>query len=343
MAMRIAVDAMGGDHAPAAVVEGAVRAAQHAEGALHLLLFGPQARIEEALRTHPEAGALPLRVMDAPEVVGMGEAPAQAVKRKRQSSIHRGLGAHKKGEADAFVSAGNTGAIMAASLFILGRAPGVERPTVMGFVPTTESYCILLDVGTNVDCRPEHLVQFAHMGAIYAKEVMGRPEPRVALMNVGEEPGKGNDQVKETYDLLSRAAPGLNFVGNIEGRDLLHHAADVAVCDGFVGNLMLKMGEAIGTTLIERLVAREMERQQLSEGERAMVTRILRGVREPFDYEARGGVPLLGVDGTVIIGHGSSSPRAVERMILTAREVAQQDVAGSIAATFSRPVAGRQA
>ncbi len=332
--MRIAVDAMGGDQAPAVVIEGAVRAATRAEGALHLLLFGPEARVEEALQAHPEAAELPLRVVDAPETIGMGEAPAQAVKRKQRSSIHLGIGAHAQGQADAFVSAGNTGAVMAASLFILGRVPGVERPTVMGFVPTTESYCILLDVGTNVDCKPEHLAQFARMGAIYAKEVMNRPEPRIALMNVGEEPGKGNEQVKETFAILS-AAEGLNFVGNIEGRDLLHHAADVAVCDGFVGNVMLKMGEAIGTTLLKHLAAKEMERQGLSQEERAVVARVLSGIKEPFDYEARGGVPLLGVDGTVVIGHGSSSPRAVERMILTARDVAEQDVTGAIATAFS--------
>ncbi len=333
MAMRIAVDAMGGDRAPEAVVEGAVRAARRAEGALELLLVGPHDRVQAALDAHEEAAALPLRILEAPEVIGMDEAPAAAVKRKPRSSIHVGLGAHKKGAADAFVSAGNTGAVMAASLFILKRAPGVERPSVIGYFPTVEGPCVVLDVGTNVDCRPEHFVQFARMGAIYAEQVMQRETASVALLNIGEEPGKGNEQVKAAYELLA-ACPDLNFRGNIEGRDLLCRPADVVVCDGFVGNILLKMGEALGTTLLAHLVRREVQRQQLSAAEQALVLRVVEGIQEPFDYEARGGVPLLGVDGSVIIGHGRSSARAFERMIFAAREVARQDVAGAIAAAF---------
>ena len=190
----------------------------------------------------------------------------------------------------------------------------------------------MLDVGTNVDVKPEHLVQFAQMGSVYAEQVMKRERPVVALMNIGEEPGKGNEQVKAAFELLQGQGE-LNFRGNIEGRDLMHHAADVVVCDGFVGNVMLKLGESMTTALTE-MVRQEMERQRLTDDEQAVVARVLRGVQKPFNYEEFGGAPLLGVGGNVLIGHGGSSARAVERMVLAAAEVAQQDVAGSIAAAL---------
>ena len=329
---------MGGDEAPAVVAEGAVRAVKSASGELALALFGPEARVNEALQQALQAqdgtADLPIRVVDAPEVIGMGEAPAAAVKRKKRSSIHLGLGACKEGRADAFASAGNTGAVMAAALFILGRLPGADRPSVMGVVPTLQDRCLLLDVGTNVDCRPAHLVQFARMGAVYAQRVWKREAPTVGLLNVGEEPGKGNEQARAAFELLQEQ-PGLNFVGNVEGRDVLAHAADVVVCDGFIGNITLKFGESIATTLLREMVRREIERQGLSPKEKAAVQSVLRGVQKPFDYEARGGVPLLGVNGNVLIGHGSSSARAVERMILSAAEVAGQGVPGAIAEAFA--------
>lgn len=333
MAIRVAVDAMGGDRAPGVVVEGALRAVQAASEDLHVLLFGPAARIREELNAKGGCEDESIRVVDAPEVIGMGEAPAAAVKTKPRSSIHLGLGAHKQGQADAFVSAGNTGAVMAASLFVLGRLPNVARPSVIGFYPTTESFCILLDVGTNVDCKPEHLVQFARMGAIYAQAVLKREDPVVALMNIGEEPGKGNEQVKAAFELLQKA-PGIRFRGNIEGRDLLHHAADVVVCDGFVGNIMLKLGESLATAF-PHMVAAEMARQQLSPEDQQLVARVLGGVQKRFNYEEYGGAPLLGVSGNVLIGHGGSTARAVERMIHTAGEVARQNIAGAIAATLA--------
>ena len=337
MPRRIAVDAMGGDEAPAVVAEGAVRATSSSDAALEVLLFGPEARVEaaleEALQSHDGSSDLPIRVVDAPEVIGMGEAPTAAVKQKKHSSIHRGLGACKEEQVDAFASAGNTGAVMAASLFILGRLPGVDRPTVLGVVPTLEGRCLLLDVGTNVDCRPVHLVQFARMGAVYVKRVWQKETPTVGLLNVGEEPGKGNEQTRAAYDLFQEQTD-LNFAGNVEGRDMLAHAADVVVCDGFVGNITLKFGESIATTLLREMVRREIERQGLGPKEKAAVQGVLRGVQKPFDYEARGGVPLLGVDGNVLIGHGSSSARAVERMILSAAEVAEQDLTQAIATAF---------
>ncbi|HEX7071795.1 MAG TPA: phosphate acyltransferase PlsX [Rhodothermales bacterium] len=331
MAIRIAVDAMGGDAAPGVVVEGAVQAARAHPERLRILLFGREEAVRTELARHDVAG-LAIDVVDAPEVIGMAEAPATAVKTKRQSSIHLGLGAHKQGHADAFISAGNTGAIMAASLFILGRLPNVARPAVIGFFPTTTSYCIVLDIGTNVDCRPEHLVQFARMGAIYARHVARRENPSVGLVNIGEEPGKGNEQVKAAFEML-RAEEGLNFRGNIEGRDILHHAADVVVCDGFVGNVMLKLGESVATALVQ-MVGAEMAAQGLSDSERALVARVLGGVKRRFDYEEYGGATLLGVDGNVLIGHGGSTARAIKRMIETAVDVVEHNVRDSIASAF---------
>ena len=323
---------MGGDRAPEVVVEGALRAVASVGDGLKVLLFGPQARLQEELQRQGAPVDGSIEVMEAPEVIGMGEAPAVAVRTKQNSSIHLGLLAHKSGQADAFVSAGNTGAVMAAALFILGRLPGVARPSVMGFYPTTQSYSVILDVGTNVDCKPEHLVQFARMGAIYAEAILKRENPTVALMNIGEEPGKGNEQVKAAYALLEQTA-GLRFKGNIEGRDVLHHAADVIVCDGFVGNIMLKLGESLATAF-PRMVAAEMERQGLAPEERQLIGRVLGGVQKRFNYEEYGGAPLLGVAGNVLIGHGGSTARAVERMILTAAEVAHQNIAGAIASAL---------
>jgi glycerol-3-phosphate acyltransferase PlsX len=333
MAIRIAVDAMGGDKAPAVVVEGAIRAVKE-DPAIQVLLFGREDLIRQELNRAVGADDLPIQIVNATDVIEMGEAPTAAVKNKQGSSIHIGLGAHKQGKADAFVSAGNTGAVMAASLFILGRLPGVARPSVMGFFPTTQSYCVVLDVGTNVDCRAEHFVQFARMGAVYASVVMKRENPIIGLLNIGEERGKGNEQTKSAFDALSDA-PGINFKGNVEGRELMHHVADVVVCDGFVGNVMLKFGESIATAF-PHMVAEEMARQNLSDEEMSLVVRVLSAVRKRFNYEEYGGAPLLGVDGHVLIGHGGSSSRAVERMILTAAEEARGDVAGAIARALGK-------
>jgi len=333
MAIRIAVDAMGGDNAPAAVVEGAIRAAGE-DPDVRVLLVGPEQLIFEEINKSGGVDDSRIQVVNAIDVIEMGEAPAAAVKNKQRSSIHVGLGAHKQGKAEAFISAGNTGAVMAASLFILGRLPGVARPSVLGFFPTTQSYCVVLDVGTNVDCRAEHFVQFARMGSVYASVVMKRENPVIGLLNIGEERGKGNDQTKSAFDALS-GAPDINFKGNVEGRELMHHVADVVVCDGFVGNVMLKFGESMATAF-PHMVAEEMQRQRLSEQEMGLVVRVLSAVRKRFNYEEYGGAPLLGVDGHVLIGHGGSTPRAFERMILTAAEEARGDVAGAIARALGK-------
>jgi glycerol-3-phosphate acyltransferase PlsX len=329
MAFRVAIDAMGGDNAPDVVVEGALEVVRQHSGEIDVLLLGPEETVKAAFG--PVAGSIPsgITIVDAPDIIEMAESPASAVKTKTRSSIHIGLGLVKEGKADCFVSAGNTGAVMAASAFILGRLPGVPRPAIAGPYPTLESFCIVVDVGANVDCRAEHLVQFGQMGAIYMKLIHSREEPRVALLNVGEEPGKGNELTKEAYGLLDEVE-GINFVGNIEGRDLMHHAADVVVCDGFVGNIILKLGESMATVLVEMLKS-EIQRLNLTWDERATVARVVGTVQKQFNYEEYGGAPLLGIRGNVLIGHGGSTAKAIQRLIVAGAEMAKQGVSTSIA------------
>ena len=328
---------MGGDEAPAVVVEGAVRAVEQASARLHVLLCGREALLRAELATH-EAPVVQeaIEIIDAPEVIGMGEAPVAAVKTKRRSSIHVGLAAHKQGGADAFISAGNTGAVMAASLFILGRLPGVARPSIPGYFPTTEGTCLVIDVGSNMDCKPEHLVQFAQMGAVFAQGLLKVERPAVGLLNVGEEPGKGNDLVKAAYGLFQHMSEP-HFVGNVEGHDIMHHAADVVVCDGFVGNALLKYGESI-TTAVKEMVAQEMARHDLSPPQQQAVRQVFDGVQKRFNPEEHGGAPLLGIDGTVFIGHGSSTARAIERLILKAARAAELGLTRSLADLFHATV-----
>ena len=326
---------MGGDDAPAVVVEGAVRAVQQASEPLRVLLFGPEAELRAALAAQGIAAehAAAIDIVHAPEVIAMAEAPVAAVKAKRNSSIHLGLGAHRQGQADAFLSAGNTGAVMAASLFVLGRLPGVARPTLPTFYPTTEGMCLVLDAGSNMDSKPEHLLQFAQMGAIYAQRLLKVEQPAVGLLNVGEEPGKGNELVKAAYALL-QAQPELHFVGNVEGRDIMHHRADVVVCDGFVGNVILKLGESI-MTVLPKMIHQEMAVLGLTPEQQQTVGHVFGSVKRRFNPEEYGGgAPLLGIDGTVFVGHGSSSARAIERLILTAARAASLDLTRLIADVF---------
>lgn len=331
-ASRIAVDAMGGDEAPEAVVQGVVQALRHSEEEVSVLLVGPEEQLHDVLDAHSDAPTEALRIVDAPEVIGMGEAPSTAVKQKTNSSIHRGLAAHHDGYADAFVSAGNTGAIMGASMFILQRIPGVERPSITGFFPTLKGSSVVLDIGSNVDCKPDHLLQFARMGTVYARQILKNETPSVGLLNIGEEPGKGNEQVKQAYDLL-RDADDLNFAGNVEGGDLLFYAADIIICDGFVGNALLKFGESM-TTVLSEMTEQEMDRQDLAPDERELVASVLGEVQKGFDPESQGGAPLLGVNGNVLVGHGSSSPGVIAQMIHAAATLATEDVVRALEDVF---------
>jgi len=329
MPTRIAVDAMGGDNAPDVVVEGAALALNERAGELAVILTGPEQLISPLVgKLEPDIQAA-IKVVDAPDIISMDESPSTALKTKQRSSIHVGMGLCKAAQADGFVSAGNTGAVMAGALFIIGRLQGVSRPSVIGYFPTLKGVAIVLDVGTNVGCKPEHLVQFARMGSVYAERVLGAANASVGLLNVGEEPGKGDELAKSAYEALN-AADGINFVGNIEGRDIMHHVADVIVCDGFVGNILLKFGESVSTVL-PKMIGAEMMRLQMQPQEQAAVAKALAGVKARFDYKEFGGAPLLGVDGTVFIGHGGSDGYAIKNLILAADKMIRERVSETIA------------
>lgn len=317
--MIIAVDAMGGDHAPAEIVRGAVAAAS--SGAVRVILVGLKDPVDAELgnyRYPPEA----IAVRHAAEVISMGEHPASAVRRKKDSSLVVATRLVKTGEADAIISAGNTGAQMAAALFAFGRLPGIERPGIATVFPSPRGPKVLIDSGANVDVRAGHLVQFAVLGSCYARQVLGIGSPRVALLNVGSEPAKGTETIIEAYQALS-GVEGLHFAGNVEGRDFFAADVDVIVCDGFIGNVALKLTEGIVATLTG------MIRDELKQSAWRMLGGILvrpafKDVFRKLDYTEYGGAPLLGVNGLSIICHGSSRARAIQNAISFAGRAVQE-------------------
>jgi phosphate acyltransferase len=317
--LRIAVDAMGGDFAPVNEVAGTLAALRETNNAFEVLLVGKEQELRKQLRTSHAEG-LSWSIIPSTEVITMDDSPTAALKQKKDSSLAVGIRLHQEGKADAFVSAGNTGAVLSASTLILGRIKGVSRPTIGTFIPAEGGMCLLVDAGTNVDCRPRQLFEFAIMGSIYYSLVMKKERPTVALLNVGEEKGKGTEVVNEAYKLLE--ASNLNFVGNVEGRDILKRKADVVVCDGFVGNIVLKFGESIPGFLKSRLtkIANEGILQKLIVG---LAKGSLKNALKDFDPNVEGGVPVLGANGISIIGHGSSTPTGIKNMILRGVEVAR--------------------
>lgn len=329
--VRIALDAMGGDTAPLEIVEGGLLAA--AEFGVQIAFVGDQSQIESVLagRRLP-AGST---IVHAPDVIGMDVAAAEAVRGGRQTSVVISARSVKEGKADAFVSAGNTGATMAAGLFHVGRIRGVERPAIATPLPTATGVCLVLDAGANAEVRSEHLLQFAQMGDVYARDVFGIASPRIGLLNVGGEASKGTRLQREAYELLQRV-PGIDFIGNVEGNDIPSGDVDVVVCDGFVGNIVLKLAEGVGSTLFELL------RRNVFVGWQgklaALLTRSkLRNVRDSLDYAEYGGAPLLGVNGAVIIAHGRSDRRAIRNAIRVAGAAAERDVPGQIGAVLASP------
>jgi len=330
--MRIALDAMGGDDAPLKIVEGGLQALRESNNRFELVLVGKKEEIEEEISKHSGAG-LNYSVAQASEVIEMHETPNVALKQKPDSSIVVGAHLHKQRKVDAFVSAGNTGAFMAASTLILGRLKGVGRPAVGTPLPTVKDTCLLIDSGANSDSRPQHIVEFGMMGSIYAKEILKKDTPTVGLLNIGEESSKGNDLAVASYPLLEKS--GLNFIGNIEGRDIFAGKADVVLCDGFVGNIVLKFAESILPTLRTRfrMYAAGNPFKAVWAG---MMGKTLRRVLKGFSYEAQGGAPLLGVNGVSIIGHGSSSVLAVKNMVLRAEEMADRNIGKLIENSISK-------
>lgn len=306
--MRIAIDAMGGDHAPGEIVAGAVEWSRKNQG--NIILVGQEEVLKKELESYtysPEQ----ITIVHASQVVGMDESPAVALRRKKDSSIVIATQLVKTGQADAIVSCGSTGAQMAAAIFILGRMENIERPPIVTPVPNQKGgYTLLIDVGANVDCRPRQLLQFAQLGSAYAKVIMGIDGPRIGLLNNGEEEGKGNSLAVESYALL-KAEPGIRFAGNVEGRDLFSDRCDVLVCDGFTGNVLLKAMEGVASFLGQACY------QEFGK---------LPAVFERFDYSKIGGAPLLGVDGISIVCHGSSKREAVENGLNIAADCAGKDI-----------------
>ena len=322
--VSIAVDTMGGDHAPRAVVEGVDRALSCLPGIGRLILVGDETQIRAELDRAGRAEEKRLEVMHAPDVVRMDDPPLAALRGKKRSSITVAVELVKCGEAQAVVSAGNTGAAVAATVVRLKMLPGIERPGIATVFPSPGGHFVLLDAGANVDSKPHHLSQFAVMGDVYARRILGFEDPKIGILSVGTEDVKGNELTKQAFKLLS-GVEGLNFVGNVEGNDLFDHAVDVVVCDGFVGNVVLKCSEGLAKGLADML------RGLLSRNPLRMAGALLsRGafneLKELSDSERYGGAPLLGVNGVCIIGHGSSSPFAIQNVIRVATEFVEHQV-----------------
>jgi len=302
---------MGGDHAPEAVVAGALAAVR--SGGIRVTLVGPSDTLHAEIRRHAGTPDVQVRVVDAPDVIDMNEAPLTALRRKRRASIIVAAGLVAAGEADAVFSAGHTGAAVLAARQAFGLMPGVDRPALAVTVPTRTGATVLLDVGVNLESRPEHLAQFGLMGAAYARIALDLDDPRVGLLSIGEEAGKGNDLVREAHQRL--AASPLTFVGNVEARDLFTGRADVVVCDGFTGNIALKVGEGL-VEAVEQMLRDELGSEVVSQLGALLTRRAFARFKQRVDAAAYGGAPLLGVGRLTVVGHGRSTPRAVESGIL---------------------------
>src|SRR5882672_6822782 len=327
--MKIAVDAMGGDHGPRVVVEGAVAAVR--EFGASVILVGDRPAIDrEVVRLNAQGLALEIR--HASQVVGMAESPSHALRRKRDSSLRVAAELVKEGKAAAFISAGNTGAAMAIAMFVIGVLPGIDRPAIAAVLPNLKKFTILIDAGANVDPKAMHLMQFAVMGHVYARDILGLDSPRVGILSVGEEEGKGNELTKETYEQLRESS--LNFVGNVEGRDIYNGRCDVVVTDGFTGNVALKISESLAE-MIGAMIKEELMRDARAKLAMPAFARF----RRRIDYTEMGGAPLLGIDGAAIICHGASPVKAIKNAVRVAAEWAKAGLNEHIKAALEAEVA----
>jgi phosphate acyltransferase len=342
--MKIVVDAMGGDHAPGVVVAGAVAEAK--ERGTHIVLVGQEDRVRAELAKHGDVSGLPIEVVHASEVVEMAE-HTMAVKAKKDSSLMVGMRLVKEGKASAFASAGNSGAVMAAALFGLGRVRGIERPALGSIYPAAPVPCLIVDIGANADCKPEYLVQFAKMGSAYARVMFGLREPKVGIISNGEEADKGSSLIRETYPLLQQEQ-GLKFIGNVEGKDIGRGVANVVVTDGLTGNVIVKLSEGLFSFLTKYL------KRQFTGGLRNKLGLLLmlpglllalpgmlllypsvKELRKRVDWREVGGAPLLGVNGVVVIGHGRSDVKAIQSMIRMAQKSSEQNLVQVIGAALA--------
>jgi glycerol-3-phosphate acyltransferase PlsX len=321
---KIAVDAMGGDNAPFEIIKGAVAAVSVIDG--DIILVGKKAEVEKILNGFDQSGQI--KVIDAPDVITNHDAPVSAIKRKKESSMAIGLKMLKSGEVDAFLSAGNTGAFMAGSLLLVGRIKGIDRPALGSVIPTINGKSLLLDMGANLDSKPINLVQWALMGKIYCEKVLDIHNPRVGIINVGKEESKGNAVVKEVYKTLSLNLD-INFVGNIEAREILNGEADVIVCDGFIGNVIIKTIEGVAITLFD-ILKDEVKSSFKNKIGGLLLKQSLKNIKNRLDYSEYGGAPFLGIDGLCIKCHGSSKAKAVKNAITKAFDFCKKDVLSNI-------------
>lgn len=330
--MKIAVDAMGGDYAPGEIVKGALKAAEIYPD-IQIILVGQKDKILEnipgnALRPNME-------IYEASEVIGMDEHPAAAIKKKKDSSIVVATRLVKEGYADALVSAGSTGAQMASALLGLGRIKGINRPAIGTVLPTLQSGKLLLDVGANPDAKPENLLQYGMMGSIYAEEILGIQNPKVALLNIGSEEGKGNELTQGAYELFKKSS--LNFIGNIEGRDIPYGTADVIVCDAFVGNIVLKTIEGMASSIF-KLIKEKITANSVRKMGALLIKPGLKEIAQTLDYAEYGGAPLLGVNGNSIICHGSSKEIAILNAVRVAKECIEQKIIEKISERLAKNI-----
>lgn len=327
--MRIALDVMGGDHAPGEIVKGAVKAAQSLKEIQTIFLVGDETATRAELAKYPKANLSRLQVVHAPESIAMDEQPASAVRKKKRCSINICMDMVKRGEAEAMVSAGNSGAVATAALFHLGRIPGVDRPAIATVLPTSKPArpLLLLDAGANTDCHEKWLAQFAVMGSVYAENVLKRTLPVVGLLSIGTEDCKGNELTKRAFPLIKKT--GVQFRGNVEGHDLYQGETDVVVCDGFVGNVVLKTTESIAHA-IGNWLKREFFKTPIRILGALLLKGALKSLKSKMDPEIYGGAPLLGVAGAVIITHGASSHRAIYHAIIAGAAAAASNVSGKI-------------
>ncbi|MDQ0091699.1 glycerol-3-phosphate acyltransferase PlsX [Paenibacillus anaericanus] len=329
--MRIAIDAMGGDHAPKSTVEGALAAAKEWSD-IEVILVGDKEALEPLILDAPPN----LRIHHAGEVIEPEDEPVKAVRRKKDASMVVAGRLVREGKADAMISAGNTGALMTTGLLVVGRMEGIERPALAPMIPTVDERGVLaLDLGANMDAKPEHLAQYALMGSIYRQKVHGIANPRVGLLNVGTEPGKGNELTKVAYPLIQEMP--INFVGNVEARDVLTGACDVLVCDGFAGNILLKSLEGTAGTIFS-LLKKEFSKSLKNKLAAAVLMPSLRNMKKTLDYKEHGGAPLLGLSGLVVKGHGSSDGGAIKNAVRQARTAIQ----GRLTESISNEISGKR-
>jgi phosphate acyltransferase len=325
---------MGGDNAPQPIVEGAIDAARRLGDELRIVLVGDEAAVRPYLK--PEvARELSIEVYHTSETIGMAESATSVIRRRRDASIVVATRLLSEGAVDALVSAGNTGAVVTSALLGLGRLQGVDRPAIASIVPTPTGHCVLLDVGANSDTKANHLFQFGVMGRVYAQYVFEVPNPRVGLLNIGEESSKGSEAAQHAFKMLDDSRANLNFIGNVEGRDILRGTADVVVCDGFTGNVILKFAESVVGMVVE-VTRREMAENLKYRFGALLLKPLLHRLRNKLNYEEYGGAPLLGVNGVVVIAHGRSSPKAIMNAIRVGGISAREQVASKIREELTR-------